>query len=322
MRHARLTCVLAALVALGGCGLSSGSPFVTAVSPGSVGQGKPLEGVDLTVTSKEFSEQLLLGQIAGLALKAAGASVVDRTGIQGSIGAREAVRTGEADLMYEYTGTGWITYLGHDTPVRDPKEQWRELRAEDLRRNGIDWLPPAPLDNTYAMAVNHANATRYKLRTLSDLARLNNSGAKVTYCMGAEFATRDDGFPGMAKAYGMKVPAGRIRKMDLGIVYTETANGRTCLAGSVFATDGRIPALKLVVLEDDKNFFPNYNAAPMVNEKTLREHPRIADVLNPITKKLTTEVAQRLNAEIDVDGREPHDVALDWLVEEGFVKEG
>ncbi|KOG86361.1 glycine/betaine ABC transporter substrate-binding protein, partial [Streptomyces varsoviensis] len=108
--------------ALGGCGLTSGSPMADDVRPGSIGQGRPLKGADLTVTSKEFTEQIILGQIMGLAFKAAGATVLDRTDIQGSIGAREAVKSGDADAMYEYTGTSWITYLGNDKPIPDPQE--------------------------------------------------------------------------------------------------------------------------------------------------------------------------------------------------------
>lgn len=98
------------------CGLTSGSPMTDDVQPGSVGRGRPLEGADLTVTSKDFTENLILGAVMGIAFQAAGAEVLDRTGIQGSFGAREAVRSGDADAMYEYTGTAWITYQGNSTP--------------------------------------------------------------------------------------------------------------------------------------------------------------------------------------------------------------
>ncbi|NGN67883.1 glycine betaine ABC transporter substrate-binding protein [Streptomyces sp. A7024] len=314
--------VLSASLLLASCGLTSGSPMVDDVQPGSVGKGKPLEGVSLAVTSKQFSEQLVLGTIAGLALKAAGADVVDRTGVQGSIGAREAVKSGEAALMYEYTGTGWITYLGHDTPVKDPQQQWLKLRDED-KKNGITWLPQSSLNNTYALAVTQASAKKYGLKTLSDMAALaNKQPATATFCLGAEFASRDDGFPGVEKAYGMKVPAGNLKKMDDGLTYTQVAKGGSCTYAAVFNTDGRIEALKLQVLEDDKRFFPTYNAAPMVNSEVLAEHPQIAEVLAPVTKALTTDAARKLNAEVDVKGRHPHDVAKEWLVEEGFIKEG
>ncbi len=310
------------LAGLGGCGLHSGSPLVADVAPGSIGKGEPLKGVDLTVTSKEFTEQLVLGQIMGIALKAAGAEVLDRTGIQGSIGAREAVKSGDADGMYEYTGTGWITYLGHTEPVVGAQPQWKAVHEADLK-NGIDWLPPAALNNTYALAVNQANEKKYGTKTLSDVAALSKSDpSAVTLCVNQEFASRDDGLKGMEKAYGMEIPASQVQTMDSGIVYTQVSEGKACTFGLVFTTDGRIKAMDLVVMEDDKHFFPSYNAAPMMNAETMKEHPEIADVLDPITKKLTNSVAQELNAKVDVDGQDPHDVALDWLVSEGFVTKG
>ncbi|MBB5117779.1 glycine/betaine ABC transporter substrate-binding protein [Streptomyces eurocidicus] len=309
-------------VALAGCGLTSGSPMVDDVRPGSVGQGLPLKGAGLTVTSKNFSENIVLGQIMGLAFEAAGADVLDRTNIQGSIGAREAIRSGGADAMYEYTGTAWITYLGNDKPIADPRAQWRAVADADVR-NGIVWLPPSSLDNTYALALNRANEKKYGTRTLSDVARLSRSDpGAVTLCVESEFAARDDGLPGMAKAYGMRVPASSVRKMDGGIVYTQVSGGSSCTFGEVFTTDGRIRAMNLVVMRDDKHFFPNYNAAPEINAKAMRKYPAIKDVLDPITAKLTNDVAQELNAKVDVDGEDPHRVAKDWLVREGFIREG
>ncbi|MFD3499984.1 glycine betaine ABC transporter substrate-binding protein [Streptomyces sp. NPDC058676] len=317
------TCLLLAgiLVSASACGLTSGSPMVDDVRPGSIGQGLPLEGADLTVTSKEFTEQLILGAIMGIAFEAAGAEVLDRTGIQGSIGAREAVKAGDADGMYEYTGTAWITYLGNSDPVTDPQEQWRAVRDADLE-NGLTWLTPASLNNTYALAMNQANHRKYGTRTLSDVAALSKKDpGAVTLCVESEFANRADGLPGMRKAYGMNVPAGNITQMDTGIIYTQAAEGG-CVYGEVFTTDGRIRSMNLAVMRDDKRFFPNYNAAPEINTKSLKKWPAIAEVLDPITKKLDNAVAQELNAKVDVGGEDPHQVALDWLTKEGFVKEG
>ncbi|MFC7843172.1 glycine betaine ABC transporter substrate-binding protein [Streptomyces sp. NPDC057382] len=317
-------CLLAAgllTAAAAGCGLTSGSPLTDDVQPGSIGKGEPLKGAQLTVTSKSFTEQLILGSIMGIAFEAAGADVIDRTGIQGSIGSREAVRKGDADAGYEYTGTAWITYLGHNRPITDPGEQWEAVKKEDAG-NGLVWLPPSKLDNTYALAMNRKNAEKYGTTTMSEVARLAKSDpGAVKLCVEVEFANRADGLPGMQKRYGMSVPARDITQMDTGIIYTQTAKG-SCTYGEVFTTDGRIKSMDLVVMDDDKKFFPNYNAAPMVNAKTLKEWPAIAEVLNPVTAKLDNAVAQELNAKVDVDGEDPHQVALDWLVKEGFVKEG
>ncbi|MFJ5773631.1 glycine betaine ABC transporter substrate-binding protein [Streptomyces sp. NPDC093094] len=311
--------LLAAL--LPGCGLTSGSPMVDDVRPGSIGRGEPLKGAELTVTSKSFTEQLILGAIMGIAFEAAGADVLDRTGIQGSIGSREAVRNGDADGGYEYTGTAWITYLGHSEPITDPQEQWEAVRKEDAE-NGLTWLAPSALDNTYALAMNQANHKKYRTDNLSEVAALSKSDpSAVTLCVEVEFANRADGLPGMEKAYGMDVPTGNVTQMDTGIIYTQVAKG-SCTYGEVFTTDGRIKSMNLVVMDDDKHFFPNYNAAPVINTKTLEEWPAIPEVLDPITRKLDNSVAQDLNAKVDVDGEDPHQVALEWMKEEGFVTEG
>ncbi|MCL7427575.1 glycine betaine ABC transporter substrate-binding protein [Streptomyces sp. YS415] len=317
----RAACLLLTGALVSACGLTSGSPMVDDVRPGSIGKGEPLKGADLTVTSKEFSEQLILGAIMGIAFQAAGADVLDRTGIQGSIGSREAVKSGAADADYEYTGTGWINYLGNTEPLPDPREQWEAVRDAD-RENGVTWLEPSPLNNTYALAMNRANAEKYGTKTLSDVAELakKDPGA-VTLCVENQFANRADGLPGMAKEYGMDIPAKNVTQMDTGIIYTQAAKG-SCTFGEVFTTDGRIKSMDLVVMEDDKKFFPNYNAAPMVHTKTLEEYPEIADILAPVTKKLNNTVARELNAKVDVEGEDPHEVALEWMLQEGFVEEG
>ncbi|MEU1369424.1 glycine betaine ABC transporter substrate-binding protein [Streptomyces sp. NPDC005803] len=309
-------------LALAGCGLKSGSPMVDDVVPGSVGQGQPLDGASLTVTSKNFSESIILGQMIGLIFKAAGAEVLDRTNLPSSISAREAIIQGDADAEYEYTGTGWITYLGHAKPITDPLAQWKAVRDAD-RKNGVTWLRPSTLNNTYALAISKKNNATYHLKTLSDVAALSKKNpSAVTVCVENEFASRDDGLPGMEKAYGMSLPAANIRKMDAGIIYTQVSKSNSCLLGEVFTTDGRIKAMNLDVLADNKHFFPNYNAAPVIHTPTFDKYPVIADLLDPLSARLTTEVAQVLNARVDVDGDDPHDVAKDWLIGEGFIKEG
>ncbi|MCS0602506.1 glycine betaine ABC transporter substrate-binding protein [Streptomyces sp. LP11] len=307
------------LLVLAGCGLKSGSPMTDDVRPGTVGAGLPLKGAHLTVTSKEFTEQLVLGAIMGIAFQAAGADVLDRTGIQGSIGSREAVRKGDADAQFEYTGTGWITYLGHNEPIADPEKQWAAVRDADAG-NGLTWLPPSRLDNTYALAMNQANYAKYGTKTLSQVAALSKKDpGAVTLCVEGEFANRADGLPGMEKAYGMSVPAKNVTQMDTGIIYTQVAKG-SCTYGEVFTTDGRIKSMRLVVMADDKRFFPHYNATPVVNSKVLKRWPAIAAVIEPVTRKLDNTVARTLNAKVDVDGEDPHQVALDWMRQEGFVK--
>ncbi|KOG86363.1 glycine/betaine ABC transporter substrate-binding protein, partial [Streptomyces varsoviensis] len=199
---------------------------------------------------------------------------------------------------------------------------WQAVYEADLK-NGITWLPPATLNNTYALALNQANAKKYGTKTLSDVAALaKKNRSAVTLCVESEFAARNDGLPGMQKKYGMRLPASNIQKMDGGIVYTQVSKGGSCTYGEVFTTDGRIKAMNLEVMRDDQHFFPNYNAAPEINSKAIKKWPAIREVLGPITKKLTNDVARTLNGKVDVEGQDPHEVAKDWLIEEGFIKGG
>ncbi|MDJ0379597.1 glycine betaine ABC transporter substrate-binding protein [Streptomyces sp. G-G2] len=296
--------------------------MVDDVVPGSVGQGLPLKGASLTVTSKNFSENIVLGQMIGLIFKAAGAEVLDRTNLPGSVSSREAIVKGDADAMYEYTGTAWITYLGNAKPIEDPYKQWEAVRDADVR-NGVAWLPPSTLNNTYTLAISKKNNAKYGLKTMSDVAKLSREDpGAVTVCVENEFASREDGLPGMERAYGMRIPAGNVRKMDAGIIYTQVSKSDSCLLGEAFTTDGRIKAMDLDTLVDDRRFFPNYNAAPELHAKTLAKYPVIARLLDPLTRKLTTGVARELNAKVDVEGQDPHDVAKDWLIGQGLIKEG
>ncbi len=308
-------CCLA--LAATGCGLHPASQFAPDVTGRSIPAGS-LKGAKLSVTSKDFTEQILLGKITVLALKAAGAEVTDKTNVQGSVNSRKAILRGEADMGWEYTGTAWITYLAHDKPIQGSQAQYQAVKKEDLARNGIDWLPYANFNNTYAMATTEANAKKYHLSTLSDISKV--PAAKRTFCLETEFYSRVDGYFGMLKAYHLpKPPGSQVKKLNTGVVYSATARG-SCLFGEVFDTDGRIPALHLTTLKDDKGFFPLYNPSLTINKSVLAKYPQIAGIEKQIASKLSTPVMRKLNAKVDVDGQEPVLVARDWLRSEGLIK--
>ncbi|MGW0175715.1 glycine betaine ABC transporter substrate-binding protein [Rhodococcus sp. NPDC003322] len=321
MRTLRAMVAVAAVVAtLSACGLESGGAVPLEVGPGSITPVEELEGVPVTVGSKDFTEQIILGYIIEFALSAAGADVRDLTNIQGSNSTRDAQLAGQIDVTYEYTGTGWINYLGHEQPIPDPTAQFEAVRDEDLERNGMVWTDPAPMNNTYALATNRATADATGVRTLSDYAALvERDPAAATTCVETEFNVRQDGYPGMAAAYGFDPTKADKRLLQTGIIYQATADGTQCKFGEVFTTDGRIVALDLVLLEDDRSFFPKYNPAITMREEFAREHPEIAEVMAPISAALTNEEISELNRQVDVDGREPADVARNWLADKGFV---
>lgn len=322
MRHAtsrRVLWLLACAFVLTGCGLQPASQFIPEVSAGPVLEKYPgFDGAAITVSSKDFTEQLVLGKMASLVLSAAGAEVTDKTNIKGSVNARLSMLGGDVDVMWEYTGTAWIVYMGHPDPIADPDEQFRAVAEQDLAENRIVWTQPAPLNNSYAIAVKQATADEYGLANISDITEV--PVAMRTFCLEAEFINRNDGFVGMKQTYGFTdadIPPGNVQSMDTGLIYNRI--GGSCTFGEVFDTDGRIPANGLVTLTDDEHFFPIYEPSLTVRQEVFEKSPQIGDIFADLSSRLTTDVMRGLNAQVDVDGRDPVFVAEDWLVEQGFL---
>jgi osmoprotectant transport system substrate-binding protein len=313
-----LAAVVAALtVAVSGCGLSTNSAVPFDVVPGSITPVPELEGLTVTVGSKDFTEQILLGYMAELALSAAGMNVVDLTNIQGSSNSRLALRTGDIDVTWEYSGTGWINYLGHTEPIPDERGQYEAVRDEDLNLNGIAWLPYSSLNNTYAFGTTRAYAEQHNLKSNSDMTEfLKQNPAEGVFCVETEFASRQDGLPGAQRTYGF--PTTEVKTFGTGAIYAGIANG-TCNFGEIFTTDGRIAGLNLAVLADDKKFFPQYNASVVVRDQWLKEHPRVAGVLQPIADTIDNQQMIELGKKVDVDGDDAATVAKDWMVSKGFI---
>jgi osmoprotectant transport system substrate-binding protein len=302
------------------CGLGSGGAVPFMVAPGSIKPNPGLAGVKITVGSKEYTEQVIMGYILEYTLAAAGAEVRDLTGIVGSRSTREAQLRGQVDVAYEFTGNAWINYLGHEKPIPDSREQYEAVRAEDLKRNDMVWLPPGPMDDTYALAASKAVVERTGVRTLSqyaDLVKKNPAAAKT--CVDTEFRARQDGYPGMAAAYGFDPARAQTPVLQVGIIYQATADATQCDFGEVFTTDGRIAALDLVTLTDDKQFFAHYNPSVTMKSAFFDAHQQIADVTAPVTAALTNDAIIEMNKQVDVEGRDPAVVARDWMVSKGFV---
>ncbi|MBG6183921.1 osmoprotectant transport system substrate-binding protein [Arthrobacter sp. CAN_A214] len=324
-RSAAATGLMAGLaVILCGCGLQPATSFVPAAGPGSIEAIPGAEEETITVTSKNFTEQLILGKITVLAMQAAGFDVTDLTNVPGSQPVRDLMLSGEGDITIEYTGTAWLTYLGNTEGIPDQQEQWEAVREADIENN-LTWLPPAPLNNTYAMAVrSEAVDSLGKISSLSGLTELPVE--ERTFCVESEFNSRSDGLNPMLEHYGLErgspegVPDENIGIYDTGAVYSATDNG-ACNFGEVFTTDGRIDALDLTVLEDDQNFFPAYNAAPVVRTELVEDFPQVAGVFAEVMPKLTSDVIRELNGQVDVEGGEPAEIAFDWMVREGFISE-
>lgn len=298
------------------CGLGTAGGYSPSGTLSGELQDVDLSGASVAVGSKNFTEQILLGKMAVILFQSAGADVQDLTNIPGSSSARQAMIEGDVNMQWEYTGSAWTTYLNHDDPIPDEQKQYEAVRDEE-KANGLVWLPPAPMNNTYGFATTKEVADRLDVSTLSDMA--NVPRPERTLCVESEFANRNDGLIPMLEAYGLSPADVDQSLMDTGAVYAATAGG-TCNFGEVFTTDGRIKALDLQILEDDKQFFPKYNPSAVVAQHLIDDYPQIADLFAPVSEKLDDETLIDLNARIDVDGEEPTDVAWDWLRDEGFIE--
>ncbi len=311
-RHVAIAGVALALL-LSACGGSDGGTSGTGDAGSGDSAGGELSGAKLNVGAKEFTESKVLGQIALQVLQNAGADV-SASSVSGSATVREALEKGEIDMYWEYTGTGWVNILGNTT-TDVPADLYQQVADAD-KANNIAWLEPAPMNDTYRIAVAKDFADSNSITNMTEAADFIGSNASDgAICAASEFINRDDGLPGLEDAYGFKFS--NVVELDLGLVYTQV--GSKCNFGEVFSTDGRIVANDLTVLEDDKKFFVDYNAALTMRQETLDKYPSIADLMAPVSEALTNEEITKLNAEVDVDGKKDSDVAKAWLEDKGLL---
>ncbi len=260
----------------------------------------------IRVGSKNFTEQVILGEIAAQALERAGIPVERRLDLGGTFVCHEALIGGELDLYPEYTGTGFTAIL-KAKPIGDPAQVRSRVGSEYLRRWGLVWSPPLGFENTFALVMRGAQARELGIARISDLTRY---GDRLRPGFGYEFLERADGFPGLAAAYGLRFAA-RPAEMDLGLLYPALAQGKVdVVAGN--STDGLIAAMGLAVLEDDRRYFPPYEAAFVVRAGVWND-PRVRRVLDALAGAVTPDAMRRMNAAVDRDKRRPEDVAREFV---------
>ncbi len=322
----RVTALLAALaLALAACGDGDG---VTGDGDGDgaapdnlISENYDLSDVNIRFGSKDFTEQLVLGQIAAKALEAAGASVNLTENLASPDGPRNALLAGEIDAAWEYTGTAWINYLGNEEPIEDPIEQWEAVKQQDLEENNVFWTEPAPFDDTYGFAYPRDAVDEFGIETVSELAEFVQANPdQASLCVDPTFASREDGLPRVEEVYGFQWPRNQLHQSDFGVIYDSVARQNPCNFAEIFTTDGRIGALDLLVLEDDKNAFISYLSAVMMMEDLANEHPDLAGLFEEIGAPITEDVMIDLNERVDVGGEFPEDVAEQYLREQGFIR--
>jgi osmoprotectant transport system permease protein len=261
----------------------------------------------VVVASKDFTEQRILGELVAQAIEAGtGVAVERRFELSGDICHRGIV-AGEIDAYVEYTGTAFTAILKHD-PITDPREVYNQVKREYESQFNLEWLDPLGFNNTFAILVRGSDAQSLGLKAISDAAR---HAPRWRAGFGQDFMSRQDGYPGFARTYGLKFTEPP-REMDLSITYQALANGQVDLiAGN--STDGLIDKLGLFQLEDDRHYFPPYEAAPIVRKQILERYPEIREAMKGLAGKLTDAEMRRLNYAVDSEKRDVKDIVREFL---------
>lgn len=261
----------------------------------------------LRVGSKNFSENITVGEMYARALELAKFPVERRMNLGSTQIAMAAIQRGDIQVYPEYTGTALIDVL-HMPPVRDPKAIYQTVKREFEKRYGLTILAPSPGNDSQGLAVTRATAAKYNVRTLSQCAK---AAPQLRLAAVPEFVARADALPGLQKFYG-GFRFKSVRTFGIGLQYEALAHGDADVA-TAFTTDARIAADDLVVLQDDHRFWPAYNIVPVIRLDVLKAHPAaIAETLNRVTEKLTDAVLRRLNLDVDIKKLDPADVASEF----------
>lgn len=261
----------------------------------------------IRIGSKNFTEQQILGElVAQLLERGTDLQVERRFGLGGSDICHAALLNGELDCYVEYTGTALLNILKRDV-IPNPDRAYRAVAKGYRTQFDLDWLPPIGFNNTYAIAVRAEEAQLHGWTTIGDLAA---DADDLHGGFTSEFMERPDGYPGLARTYDNTF--GQTMDLDPGLMYDALSNGQVDVI-CAFATDGRIAEYHLAVLEDDRGFFPPYDAAPVVRRDVLERHPRVREVLASLAGTIDDEAMRQMNYAVDVLKRSPADVARQWI---------
>jgi len=272
----------------------------------------------ITVGAKGFTEQFIFGKLTTLMLEENGFTVDEKNNL-GSTALRQALENKQVDIVWDYTGTGLVTYLGQD-PIQESNESFKKLNEIDQAENGIIWTNLSEVDNTYAVIMRAKHADELGIKSLSDFASyLNENPGGLPMATNAEFLNRPDGIPGVEETYGFTFTNDSIHEMDLGLTYA-ALNNEEVDASVATATDSRIVEFDLVILEDDQGFFPAYNAAIAMTTDIHEKHPEIEEIFKPLAELLDSDTMRELNYQVDIEDKNETDVAREFLIENGLIE--
>jgi osmoprotectant transport system substrate-binding protein len=301
--------------------LLTGLALLLVVSCGNVGgtdsSASGGSGPTITVGSKNFTEQYILGNMYVQALDANGFNGVAKLDLGSEKIADKALQNGQIDLYPEYTGTSLVSLLPYKGAYPDtPEATYQAAKKLYAKRNPADtMLTPAPFNDTYGIFVRKQVAENNDLKTLTDLAEASSD---LTFVSFSEFQNRSDGFPNMKKNYP-EIDFKEIKIVNsLGLRYqgVEQSEGDV---GVGFTTEAQLNSPSLVVMKDTKKIFPFYYPAPVVRSDVIKKYPKIEKVLNSVSKELDVETMRELNGKVDLDQEDPEDVAKEFLQKKGLL---
>lgn len=268
----------------------------------------------IVIGSKNFSEQLILGNIlSDLIEENTDLQVERKLNLGGSSVIWEATKSGDVDAYVEYTGTGLMGIMQREA-MTDADKTYNTVKEYFHEEYKVEWLKPLGFNNTFTLAVREDTANKYKLKTISDLAKVSN---ELTLGCSMEFSDRDDGYKGIQKLYNINFKS--LKSVDGGLRYT-AINNRESDVIDALSTDGLVKAFKLKVLEDNKSFFPPYQAVPIIRQDTLKKYPELKGILNKLSGQINDETMRELNYKVDKEGQDPEYVAREFLKDKGLIK--
>lgn len=270
-------------------------------------------GNRIVVGSKNFTESYLLGELVAQQIENHTTLKVERRFyLAGTYICQQAMLAGRIDVYPEYTGTA-LTAILKQEPMRDAAAVYQRVKSEYQRRYALTLGPTFGFNDTFAMEIRGEDARRLNIHTLSEAAAY---APQWRAGFGYEFMERADGYRGLSATYGLRF-AEAPRIMDLGLLVRALKQHQIDLAGGN-ATDGMIPAMDLFVLEDDRHYFPPYEAVPVVRQQTLREHPEIGPVLDALDGKISDQEMQQMNYAVDGRHEDAGQVVREFLRRKGL----
>lgn len=273
----------------------------------------------ITVSSKAFTEQLILGNMTTILLENNGFPVENKIGVGATSLLRPALKEGSIDIYWEYTGT-LLTVVMEEEEINIPEKAYKKVKEWDLENNSIVWLDYAPANNTYGIMVRKDWASETGIKSISDLAKyVNNHPGRIRFATDVEFYERPDGLSTVEEKYDFKFGESNLTFLEIGLTYNALKNSNVDAAMG-FGTDGRIKAFDLLILKDDKSVFPVYNPAPTVRREILEQYSGIKKPLKELAELLDTGTLRHLNQRVDVNKETPEDVARNFLRENGLIK--